>query len=157
MRVQLVFAIPLILGDMLQQCYNLADTLIVGQFLGENALAAAGSSFTLMTFITSILLGLCMGSGALFSIRFGERDIYGMKRAMCASFVLICAMAALLTALAYILSAVPSIGLVGIWGSVPIGWCVADITGFGYYYIRRKTIFSIREKTDSRREGSSGA
>jgi len=68
-KSMLLFAIPMILGDLLQQCYNIADTLIVGQFLGEKALAAVGSSFTLMTFITSIILGLCMGSGALFSIR----------------------------------------------------------------------------------------
>ena len=73
-KSMLLFAIPMILGDLLQQCYNIADTLIVGQFLGEKALAAVGSSFTLMTFITSIILGLCMGSGALFSIRFGQRD-----------------------------------------------------------------------------------
>ena len=63
-KSMLLFAIPMILGDLLQQCYNIADTLIVGQFLGEKALAAVGSSFTLMTFITSIILGLCMGSGA---------------------------------------------------------------------------------------------
>ena len=63
-KSMLLFAIPLILGDLLQQCYNIADTLIVGRFLGEKALAAVGSSFTLMTFITSIILGLCMGSGA---------------------------------------------------------------------------------------------
>lgn len=65
-RSMLLFAIPMILGDLLQQCYNIADTLIVGQFLGRNALAAVGSSFALMTFLTSIILGLCMGSGALF-------------------------------------------------------------------------------------------
>ena len=59
-KSMLVFAIPMILGDLLQQCYNIADTLIVGQYLGKNALAAVGSSFTLMTFLTSILLGLCM-------------------------------------------------------------------------------------------------
>ena len=72
-KSMLLFAIPMILGDLLQQCYNIADTLVVGQFLGRNALAAVGSSFTLMTFLTSIILGLCMGSGALFSIRFGQR------------------------------------------------------------------------------------
>lgn len=71
-KSMLLFAIPMILGDLLQQCYNIADTLIVGKFLGRNALAAVGSSFTLMTFLTSIILGLCMGSGALFSMRFGE-------------------------------------------------------------------------------------
>ena len=65
-RSILLFAVPMILGDLLQQCYNIADTLIVGQFLGRNALAAVGSAFTLMTFLTSVILGLCMGSGALF-------------------------------------------------------------------------------------------
>ena len=65
------FALPMILGNLLQQCYNVADTLIVGRFLGADALAAVGSAYTLMTFLTSILLGLCMGSGAVFSLRFG--------------------------------------------------------------------------------------
>ena len=55
------FALPMILGNLLQQCYNVADTLIVGRFLGADALAAVGSAYTLMTFLTSILLGLCMG------------------------------------------------------------------------------------------------
>ena len=64
MRSMLLFAVPMILGDLLQQCYNVADTLIVSWYLGPDALAAVGSSFTLMTFLTSILLGLCMGSGA---------------------------------------------------------------------------------------------
>ena len=61
MGTMLRFAVPMILGNLLQQCYNVADTLIVGRFLGSEALAAVGSSFTLMTFLTSILLGLCMG------------------------------------------------------------------------------------------------
>ncbi|MDE7210744.1 MAG: oligosaccharide flippase family protein, partial [Lachnospiraceae bacterium] len=61
MKSMLYFAVPMILGNLLQQCYNIADTLIVGKYLGQNALAAVGSSFTLMTFLTSILLGLCMG------------------------------------------------------------------------------------------------
>ena len=98
----LLFAIPMILGDLLQQCYNIADTLIVGHFLGEKALAAVGSSFTLMTFITSILLGLCMGSGALFSIRFGQRDENGLKEDICASFFFIAAVTLLLNMIAYV-------------------------------------------------------
>lgn len=89
MRSMLLFAVPMILGNLLQQCYNIADTLIVGRFLGKNALAAVGSSFTLMTFLTSILLGLCMGSGALFSIRFGQRNEEGLRESIRASFVLI--------------------------------------------------------------------
>lgn len=101
MRSMLLFAVPMILGNLLQQCYNIADTLIVGQFLGKNALAAVGSSFTLMTFLTSILLGLCMGSGALFSIRFGQRDEASLREAVCASFVLIAFAALLLSGAAF--------------------------------------------------------
>lgn len=101
MRSMLLFAVPMILGNLLQQCYNIADTLIVGQFLGKNALAAVGSAFSLMTFLTSILLGLCMGSGALFSIRFGQQDEAGLRESICASFVLIAAAALLLCGVAF--------------------------------------------------------
>ncbi len=89
MKTMLRFAIPMILGDLLQQCYNIADTLIVGRFLGADALAAVGSAFSLMTFLTSILLGLAMGSGTVFSIRLGRRDIPGLKEGILASFTLL--------------------------------------------------------------------
>ena len=89
MKTMLRFAIPMILGDLLQQCYNIADTLIVGRFLGENALAAVGSAFSLMTFLTSIILGLAMGSGTVFSIRFGQKDEKGLKEGILASFTLL--------------------------------------------------------------------
>ena len=101
-RSMLLFAIPMILGDLLQQCYNIADTLIVGRVLGRDALAAVGSSFTLMTFLISILLGLCMGSGALFSMRFGQRDEQALRENLCASFLFIALVTAALTALAFV-------------------------------------------------------
>ena len=103
MASMLRFAVPMILGDLLQQCYNIADTLIVGNYLGKNALAAVGSSFTLMTFLTSILLGLCMGSGALFSIRFGQRDEDGLREGVYASFALIALLALALNGAAFAL------------------------------------------------------
>ena len=59
-KTMLLFAYPMILGNLLQQCYNIADTLIVGRFLGPDALAAVGSAYSLMTFLTSIIIGLCM-------------------------------------------------------------------------------------------------
>ena len=96
MKTMLRFAVPMILGDLLQQCYNIADTLIVGRFLGADALAAVGSAFSLMTFLTSILLGLAMGSGTVFSIRYGERDYLGLKEGVLASFVLLGAVTLLL-------------------------------------------------------------
>ena len=97
LKTMLRFAVPMILGDLLQQCYNIADTVIVGQFLGADALAAVGSSFSLMTFLTSILLGLAMGSGTVFSIRFGQQDTRGLKEGILASFALLGAVTAALS------------------------------------------------------------
>ena len=101
MRTMIGFAIPMILGDLLQQCYNIADTLIVGQFLGAGALAAVGSAFSLMTFLTSIILGLAMGSGTVFSIRFGQKDMAGLKEGILASFVLLGAVTVVLNILVF--------------------------------------------------------
>lgn len=89
MKTMLRFAVPMILGNLMQQCYNIADTLIVGQFLGAGALAAVGSAFSLMTFLTSILLGLAMGSGTVFSMRFGQKDELGLEEGILASFTLL--------------------------------------------------------------------
>ena len=83
------FAVPMIVGNLLQQFYNIADTLIVGQFLGADALAAVGSAYTLMIFLTSVLLGLCMGSGAVFSLQYGAGEKEMLKRSIYASGVLI--------------------------------------------------------------------
>ena len=101
MKTMLRFAVPMILGDLLQQCYNIADTVIVGQFLGADALAAVGSAFSLMTFLTSILLGLAMGSGTVFSIRFGQKDHQGLKEGILASFALLGLVTVLLNVLVF--------------------------------------------------------
>ena len=83
----MLFAIPMILGNMLQQFYNIADTFIVGKFVGSNALAAVGTSFSLMVFITSVIIGLCMGSGVLFSMYYGGEDFENLKKSFFMSFV----------------------------------------------------------------------
>ena len=88
-RTMLLFALPMTAGNLLQQLYNLVDTLIVGRFLGAGALAAVGSAYSLMTFLTSIFLGLCMGSGTIFAIRWGEKDTERLQSSIYVSFVLI--------------------------------------------------------------------
>lgn len=93
-----LFALPMILGNILQQGYNIADTWVVGHMIGPDALAAVGSAFALMTFLTSVLIGLCMGSGTVFSLCFGRQDRQQLKSSICASFFLLAAIAALLTA-----------------------------------------------------------
>ena len=80
------FSLPMIAGNLLQQVYNLADTLIVGRFIGPDALASVGSSYTLMIFITSVIIGLCMGSGAFFSADYGAGDHKRMKEDIWLSF-----------------------------------------------------------------------
>ena len=102
-KTLLRFAFPMICGNLLQQLYNVADTLIVGRFLGSDALGAVGSSYTLMTFLTSILLGLCMGSGALFSVCWGQRDLAKLRRQTHAAFVLIAVCTVVLNAAAFLL------------------------------------------------------
>ncbi len=95
------FAIPLMFGNVLQQLYNLADTWIVGRYLGENALAAVGSSYTLMTFLTSIIIGLCLGSSAFLSISYGKKDGDTMRNGLFLSFVFIAALTLLLSLIVY--------------------------------------------------------
>ena len=119
-RSLLLFALPMMAGNLLQQFYNIADTLIVGRVLGSNARAAVGSAYTLMTFLTSIFLGL------LFLL-------YGYYRAVKKpgmSVVLTVISLGIRVALAYLLSAY--IGETGIWMAIPIGWVLADITGLAY-------------------------
>ncbi|MCI8337919.1 MAG: MATE family efflux transporter [Lachnospiraceae bacterium] len=85
----LKFAFPLMAGNVLQQFYNLADTFIVGRVLGPDALAAVGSSYTLMTFLTSIIIGLCMGSSAYFAMQYGKKDYQHLRQGIFLSFLLI--------------------------------------------------------------------
>lgn len=100
----LLFALPMIAGNLLQQLYNIADTLIVGQALGRNALAAVGSAYTLMVFLTSIFLGLSMGAGALFSICLGRGEKKALRAAVAHAFALIGAVTLVLNLSVYLLS-----------------------------------------------------
>jgi putative MATE family efflux protein len=85
----ILFALPMMAGNLLQQIYNIADTMIVGRFVSSDALAAVGSAYTLMTFLTSLIIGLCMGSGALFSKAFGGGNLEEMKLDIRLSFIFI--------------------------------------------------------------------
>lgn len=100
-RALILFALPMIAGNLLQQFYNIADTLIVGRALGTNALAAVGSAYTLMTFLTSIFLGLSMGSGALFSIYQGRGDEDSLRAGIAHAFALIMGVTVLLNVAVY--------------------------------------------------------
>lgn len=96
------FALPMMAGNLLQQFYNIADTLIVGRVLGKNALAAVGSVYTLMTFLTSVFLGLSMGAGALFSIYLGKKEMENLRSAVYHAFLLIMIVTILLNGVVYL-------------------------------------------------------
>ena len=98
----ILFALPMMAGNLMQQFYNIADTLIVGRVVGKNALAAVGAAYTLMTFLTSIFLGLSMGAGVLFSIYKGKNDKHALRVAVAHAFVLIMAVMVFVNVLVYV-------------------------------------------------------
>ena len=103
-KTMLLFAMPMILGNLLQQFYNIADSFIVGRFLGSGALAAAGSAYTLMTFLTSVITGLCMGSGTVFSVWFGRKDMKKLRNSIAVSFVFIGSVTVIMNLLIFLLT-----------------------------------------------------
>ena len=97
----LLFALPMMAGNFLQQIYNITDTLIIGRFVGTKALAAVGSAYTLMTFLTSLIIGLCMGSGALFSKWYGAGNLEELRQDIRLSFYFIGTVTILLYLIVY--------------------------------------------------------
>ena len=108
------FALPMILGNLLQQFYNIVDSWVVGRYVSSAALGAVGSAFALMTFLTSILLGLCMGSGVVFSLSFGTRDEARLENGLRASCLLTAAVTALLTAASLL-----GVDAIVVWMNIP--------------------------------------
>lgn len=97
----------MIAGNLLQQIYNLVDTLIVGRCLGADALASVGSAYTLMIFITSIIIVLCMGSGAFFSEDYCAGNQKKLKEDIWLSFWFILSVSVVICVIIY-----PGMGLV---------------------------------------------
>lgn len=74
------FAVPLVLGNIFQLTYNAADSIVVGRFVGINALAAVGTANPIMNIVMFFIVGICMGAGILMSEYFGAGDIKKFKR-----------------------------------------------------------------------------
>lgn len=127
----LLFALPLMFGNLLQQLYNVADTRVVGRYLGANALAAAVK-------IDSFAYMPVQDFGNAFSTyvaqNYGAKEEKRIKNGIKSAVILTIASLGTRVLLAYVLSAIPVIGVTGIWMSVPIGWFLADIIGIFYYF-----------------------
>lgn len=74
------FTIPLVLGNLLQLTYNAVDSIIVGQYVGKEALAAVGTSNPLLTLIILFVQGICLGAGILVGTLYGAKDFKTLKR-----------------------------------------------------------------------------
>lgn len=85
----LFFTLPIFLGNVFQQIYSMSDTIVVGRFLGKEALAAVGSSSALVIFVSAILIGLCMGSGVLFAELFGAKKYDNLSAAISTAAIFI--------------------------------------------------------------------
>lgn len=84
----LYFSIPLIIGNLFQQLYNTVDSIVVGNFIGDNALAAVNSSGAIVQLLISFFMGLSMGGGVTISNYFGARNREGVHKAVHTTFAL---------------------------------------------------------------------
>lgn len=92
-RLLLMFSIPMLIGNLFQQLYNMADTVIVGQFVGENALGAVGSTGSIGFLFFSLSFGLAAGIGIVISQFFGAGEINKVKKAIATSLYVMVASA----------------------------------------------------------------
>lgn len=99
-RLIISFAIPIVLGSLFQQVYNITDTAIVGQFLGIDSLAAVSSTASLTWMITSFSLGITHGLVIITSQRYGAKDERGVRDSVALSLVICGVMSVLMTVIA---------------------------------------------------------
>ena len=126
------FAVPMLLGNIAQQLYNTADSIIVGKFVGDNALSAVGSASPILNMLLALFIGVATGAGIVISQNFGAKDREGLSRAIgnCLSLALIA------TAIIMIvgpLITMPMLKLLGTPESI-IYWC-ADYLNIFFYGI----------------------
>ncbi len=136
----ITFTIPMLLGNIAQQLYNTADSIIVGRFVGDNALAAVGSAGPLLNLMLVLFMGISVGASIMVSQYFGARKRQDLSRTIGASITLT-GIASLLIMLVGPLITRPILELLGTPDSI-IDWCTSylwiifiGIAGSGYYNI----------------------
>lgn len=92
------FALPMLLGNVFQQFYNMVDSFVVGRFIGTEALAAVGTSFPILFLMLSLIMGIAMGSTVLISQYFGKKDLASLSKVVDTSYVFIFSAGILVTA-----------------------------------------------------------
>ena len=134
----LEFAIPMLIGNFAQQLYNTADSIIVGKFVGDNALAAVGSAMPILNLLLALFVGIATGAGIVVSQSFGARDRDGLTKAI-GNCIALSGIATVVIMIVGPLVTMPLLTLLGTPDSI-IGWCAQylniyfiGIVGFFFY------------------------
>ena len=105
-KLILLFSIPLLIGNIFQQFYSMVDTIIVGRFIGVEALAAVGTTSSMVFLVNGFVMGLTSGFAVLISQKYGAKDEVGVKEAV-ASSIILSIIATILVTFISVLSAKP--------------------------------------------------
>ena len=132
------FSVPMLLGNLAQQLYNTADSIIVGKFVGDNALAAVGSASPILNLLLALFVGIATGAGIVVSQSFGARDRDGLSKAIGNCIALSFIATAVIMVVGPLVT-MPLLTLLGTPDSI-IGWCAQylniyffGILGFFFY------------------------
>ena len=98
------FSIPLVLSSVFQQLYNLVDSIIVGNYVGEDALAAVGASYSITMVFISIAIGSGIGCAVVISQYYGAKMIHKMKTSIYTSIIAIAILSVFLACIGWIMS-----------------------------------------------------
>lgn len=98
------FAVPMLVGNVFQQLYNITDSIIVGRYVGKEALAAVGASFPLIFMLISFVVGVAMGTTIIISQYFGAKDLKMVKRAIDTMYIFLFFSAILVTLIGIVFS-----------------------------------------------------
>ncbi len=139
-RQIMLFTIPMLIGNMAQQLYNTADSIIVGRFVGDNALAAVGSAGPILNLLIVLFVGISVGAGIVTAQYFGARDRENLARAV-GSCILATGIASVILMIVGPLAARPMLRLLNTPDTI-IDWCTEYLVilflgaaGSGYYNI----------------------
>ena len=132
------FSVPMLLGNLAQQLYNTADTVIVGKFVGDNALSAVGSASPILNLLLALFVGISTGAGIVVSQSFGARDRKGLTESI-GNCIALSVIATVIIMIVGPLVTMPLLELLGTPDSI-IGWCAEylniyffGIVGFFFY------------------------
>lgn len=135
-----VFTVPMLIGNIAQQLYNAVDSVVVGNYVGDNALAAVGSAGPILNLLIVLFIGISMGASIMVSQYFGARNREDLSRTI-GNCIVLTALASLLVMIVATLAARPLLLLLGTPDSI-IGWCTSylqimflGVAGMAYYNI----------------------